>query len=244
MLMAINTKVAYLIVLCRLCVRAGIARMRFATAVAGFTIVELVLVVVVIGVLATISTVAYNGATQRAENEKRIAAARQVQTLFKTYLSFYEKNPATADGNYTSGGVCMTVDKQCTNYAGQDMSGVDNSILMTELRKVGTPPQGTPGSAGNSVATYKGLYLDFNNYRTYNGRLAPYLMMYWLKGERQKCGLSNVVMSDPANPDIIPGPGNGWVGRNAYLTSTNGYSYSVDEYPAEDAGLTECYISL
>lgn len=78
MLMAINTKVAYLIVLCRLCVRAGIARMRFATAVAGFTIVELVLVVVVIGVLATISTVAYNGATQRAENAKRIAAARQV----------------------------------------------------------------------------------------------------------------------------------------------------------------------
>lgn len=123
------------------------------------------------------------------------------------------------------------------------MSGVDNTTLIAELRKVGTPPQTTPGSAGNSFATYRGLYLDFNNYRTYNGRLAPYLMMYWLKGEKQKCELSNVVMPDAANPDIIPGPSNGWVGRNAWLTSTNGYTFSVEDY-AEDAGLTECYISL
>jgi prepilin-type N-terminal cleavage/methylation domain-containing protein len=217
--------------------------MRSYTALAGFTVVELLLVIVVIGILATITTVAYNGVTQRADNAKRIAAARQVQTLFKTYYAFFAKNPATVDGNYTSGGVCMTVDHICTDYAGQDMSGVDNTTLMAELRKVGTPPQNTPGSAGNSFATYRGLYLDFNNYRTYNGQLAPYLMMYWLKGEKQKCELSNVVMSDPANPDIIPGPGNGWVGRNAFLTSTKGYTFSVEDYP-EDAGLTECYISL
>lgn len=244
MLMAIKTRCAHLAAVWTACVRASTARVRFNTTLAGFTIAELLLVIVVIAVLATISTVAYNGVTQRADNAKRIAAARQVQTLFKTYYAFFAKNPATADGSYVSGGMCLTTDRQCTDYAGQDMSSRDNSTLITELRRVGTPPTGTPGSAGNSIVTYRGLYLDYNNYRTFNGQLAPYLMMYWLKGEKQKCELSNIVMSDPANPDIAPSEANGWVGRNAFLTSTKGYSYSVDDFPTEDAGLTECYISL
>lgn len=156
MLMAIKTRYGYIVAAVAACVRACTARMRSYTALAGFTVVELLLVIVVIGILATITTVAYNGVTQRADNAKRIAAARQVQTLFKTYYAFFAKNPATVDGNYTSGGVCMTVDHICTDYAGQDMSGVDNTTLMAELRKVGTPPQNTPGSAGNSFATYRG----------------------------------------------------------------------------------------
>lgn len=203
----------------------------------GFSLVEMLIVIVVIAILAAITMVTYSGITQRAENSRRIAAARQIQELFKSYTSSYGKNPATVDGSYASGGMCLTVDKQCTNYAAQDMQSVDNSVLMTELRKIGSPPQSAPGTAGNAWGTYKGLYLDYNNYRTYNGKAAPYLMMFWLKGDKQQCALPDTVMSDPAHPDI-PGV------QNAFLTSTKGYSYSSDDYPTEDAGLTECYISL
>lgn len=202
----------------------------------GFTIVELLIVIVVIAILAAIVVVGYQGIRQRADNARRIAAAQQIQTLFKIYAATFEKNPATVDGSYTSGGVCLTIDNVCTDYAGTTVAS-SNATLISELRKVGTPPQSANASAGNSAVTYKGIYLDYNNYRTYNGQLAPYLMMYWLNGEKQKCALGNVVMSDPAKPDI-PGV------QNAFLTSTKGYSYSVDDYPVEDAGITECYVSL
>lgn len=202
----------------------------------GFTIVELLIVVIVIAILAAVVVVGYRGIQQRADNMRRIAAARQVQTLFKVYAAMFEKNPATVDGSYASGGVCLTIDNICTDYAGATVVS-SNATLISELRKVGTPPQSANASAGNSYTTYKGIYLDYNNYRTYNGSLAPYLMMYWLNGEKQKCTLANVVMSDPAKPDI-PGV------QNAFLTSTKGYSYSVDDYPTEDAGITECYVSL
>lgn len=202
----------------------------------GFTIVELLVVVVIIAILAAITVISYNGLTLRAENTRRIAAARQVQTLFKSYIALYGKNPAEADGNTMSGGVCLTIDNICTNYAGQVVSS-DNTQLISELRKIGTPPQSVSQEVSNSYTTYKGIYLDYIDWRTYNGKPAPYLMMYWLKGEKQQCALPDVTMHDPDLPDI-----NGV--QNPMITSTKGYSYSSDDYPNEDAGLTECYVSL
>ena len=48
----------------------------------GFTIVELVIVIVIIGILATIVAVAYGGTQRRAENSKVLAA---VATWEKNY---------------------------------------------------------------------------------------------------------------------------------------------------------------
>ena len=45
----------------------------------GFTIVELVVVIVVIGILATITMVAYNGATQRAQRSQALADLNQLK---------------------------------------------------------------------------------------------------------------------------------------------------------------------
>lgn len=41
----------------------------------GFTIVELLIVIVIIGILAAITTVAYNGVQQRSQNAKTVSAA-------------------------------------------------------------------------------------------------------------------------------------------------------------------------
>jgi prepilin-type N-terminal cleavage/methylation domain-containing protein len=51
----------------------------------GFTIVELLVVIVVIGILAAIVIVAYQGVTVRAQNVKTIAAARQWQQILNSY---------------------------------------------------------------------------------------------------------------------------------------------------------------
>lgn len=51
----------------------------------GFTIVELLIVIVVIAILAAISIVAYNGIQQRSHNSSAQASARQAATLIATY---------------------------------------------------------------------------------------------------------------------------------------------------------------
>ena len=55
----------------------------------GFTIVELMVVIVVIGILAGISTVAYNGAQQRARDTKRI---HDVEAIVSALTGIATKN--------------------------------------------------------------------------------------------------------------------------------------------------------
>ncbi len=51
----------------------------------GFTIVELLIVIVVIGILAAISIVAYNGVTQKARDDQRLADARNIVNAAASY---------------------------------------------------------------------------------------------------------------------------------------------------------------
>jgi len=53
----------------------------------GFTIVELLIVIVVIGILAAITIVAYNGIQARAENTKTINAMSQYMKGFNLYAA-------------------------------------------------------------------------------------------------------------------------------------------------------------
>lgn len=51
----------------------------------GFTIVELLIVIVVIAILAAISIVAYTGIQQRARDSSRTAAVQQIQKSLEVY---------------------------------------------------------------------------------------------------------------------------------------------------------------
>ncbi len=53
--------------------------------VSGFTIVELLVVIVVIGIIATISVVAYNGIQDRAHLTKTLAAATNYEKIVSLY---------------------------------------------------------------------------------------------------------------------------------------------------------------
>ena len=52
----------------------------------GFTIVELLVVIVVIAILAAITVTAFNGVQQRAGNSARIAQASKMQKLIRAYV--------------------------------------------------------------------------------------------------------------------------------------------------------------
>lgn len=64
----------------------------------GFTIVELLIVIVVIAILATISIVAYNGIQSRANNTKIVSAANSLEKALKIW------NVNTGNQPYAGGG--------------------------------------------------------------------------------------------------------------------------------------------
>ena len=74
----------------------------------GFTIVELLIVIVVIAILAAISVVAYNGIQQRARDSERISELKSIAKaieMFNIYNGRYpeESTPDSANGEVGEG---------------------------------------------------------------------------------------------------------------------------------------------
>lgn len=146
----------------------------------GFTIVELLIVIVVIAILAAVSIVAYNGIQQRSRNAANIAAASQTIKLIKAYMAAYDTYPATVQR-------CATLDNLCTGNNGTP-STTDNTSFMTELKKVGTPSS----SMAYSINGNYGMQYIYESTATFNGTSAPIRLEYWLIGDNQNCGVPNV----------------------------------------------------
>ena len=71
----------------------------------GFTIFELLIVIVVIGILAAVTIVTFNGVADRANNVSRMLEMRQWRQLFLLYKAANGTYPAlsTGYGNYCLG---------------------------------------------------------------------------------------------------------------------------------------------
>ncbi|QHU94059.1 prepilin-type N-terminal cleavage/methylation domain-containing protein [Candidatus Saccharibacteria bacterium oral taxon 488] len=63
----------------------------------GFTLVELLIVIVVIAILAAISIVAYNGVTQKARDDERQSNARNLVNAAASYNSEKDKWPTVSE---------------------------------------------------------------------------------------------------------------------------------------------------
>lgn len=70
----------------------------------GFTIVELIVVIVVIGILAAITIVSYRGVQQRAMNASIIAEFKSWKDAFRSYYAVFGRFPTMpADSHYCLG---------------------------------------------------------------------------------------------------------------------------------------------
>lgn len=122
----------------------------------GFTIVELLIVIVIIGILAAITIIAYNGITQRANTASAQSAANAAIAKMEAY---------NADANNNAGGY-PTTPSALTTATGTSyyLSGVTFSTSATAPTTAPTSP--------NTIAFYKctgtggGAAVAYWNYST------------------------------------------------------------------------------
>ncbi len=94
---------------------------------AGFTIVELLIVIVVIGILASITIVSFNGVQSRARDTRRSADIHSVQGALELYK--------LDNGVYPSVG---------TDNSGYDLSTLATALVPSYLSKLPVDPKNTP----------------------------------------------------------------------------------------------------
>lgn len=190
----------------------------------GFTIVELVIVISVIGILLGVSVVGYSGYQVRMRNNSRIVAAQQSINLLKTYLNFNNTLPGSGTGA-ASFGVCLTTDNVCTNFNGA-APAINNSSFINTLKTSGAPIASVDRT---NQTDYYGLYFDTYDVRYFENKLAPVFVMYFLEGSNQSCKNDNTA-------EFVSS------GTNQYWKrSTTGYT---DNKVVSGRNTTLCYVSV
>ena len=106
----------------------------------GFTIVELLIVIVVIGILAAITIVSYNGVQARARNAARVSDITELQKKIEVYAIENGSYPKTADNIYTGAPGVVRSDANCQVGSKQTdwIPGIDNLPQSTKNKGKGT----------------------------------------------------------------------------------------------------------
>ncbi len=150
--------------------------------ISGFTIVELLIVIVVIAILAAISVVAYTGVQNRAAQTTILSEVSQWKKLFEAYKAVNGSYPSpVASGDpLTSGGPgSNALNYYCLGTGFPLASGVPycyqpgswraaestGTYIMSQLSTVGIPPANTPKYiyGGNNNVGPVLIYINDNN---------------------------------------------------------------------------------
>ncbi len=151
----------------------------------GFTIVELLVVIVVIAILASISIVAYNGIQDSAKAAKMMAAIDRYQKAAQIYLSDkgrYPQPTSVPSGQKACLGASAATSDFSANYcwrsSGSDLNPVD-ATLNAEFREAITSlPDVSDVSFRLGTLNVRGILYDFPAKK----------MIYYAPGANQKCG--------------------------------------------------------
>lgn len=127
----------------------------------GFTIVELLIVIVVIAILAAISVVAYTGMQQRAQTAARVSEMVAWEKAFQVYRAANGGwPPAINPDSYYCLGTGYPVGAggvaRCRDYMSSSTGypESDSAALMSQLATMMTLPNATKTPVSNTVGPY------------------------------------------------------------------------------------------
>ena len=174
----------------------------------GFTIVELLIVIVVIAILAAITIVAFNGVQNRAKNTQTVQAVTQWARILKMYRVENDGYPTQTSclgtgygrglsGTDATGGQC----RQDTSTGG----GIDeNTTFEASLAKyvpngIGPTPAFVTVNDASGYPYYRGAY--FYPYYVSGGTVSPARIDFALVGTTT---CPNIAGLDMAGPQTWP----------------------------------------
>lgn len=174
--------------------------------ISGFTVIELLIVIVIIGILSAISIAAYNGFKDRAILTTTIAAVTNYEKIIDIYRINHGEYP---QGDYGYGAVCLGT---AEDYPAKDNFGEGECISPSEgyyywanprdldpglnqkLADNGTPAPSTKGTIefDNGDKYFRGM--SYNTYDDWHWNGSAYVnrgrvaeIYYWIKGEHDTC---------------------------------------------------------
>lgn len=161
---------------------------------AGFTIVELLIVIVVIAILAAISIVAYNGIQNRARNSARQEA---VSTITKALELYYTENGFYPNATTYSPG-STKINSSWSTTADGSWTNLE-TVLKRYVSRLPTPPTSSAAAAISGGDNFD--YYGFAN-ATYCGSSTGqgYLLTYHLDGGAQTNTLSGTCSGTQIGP--------------------------------------------
>lgn len=155
----------------------------------GFTIVELLIVIVVIGILAAITITAFNGIQERARNNQTISAVKEYSKLFRAYALDYQTYP-NGGSNYCLGSGYPS------NLCWDARAYTPSAVAETEIKKYTSslPNPSTKRVYRNTTDESRSGILYVNNYT----------FRYQLEGVTTDCGLPGAVRTFSAGQSTGP----------------------------------------
>ena len=127
----------------------------------GFTIVELLIVIVVIGILAAITIVAFNGVQDRAKNQQTVSAVRAYYTALQAYA--VDNNGTLPGGNGCLGSAEFYNSNPC--YIGSNTYNYSASLVNALAPYIQSAPNLPSGRITAGSLSASGIfYFSGTNY--------------------------------------------------------------------------------
>ncbi|MDB5168640.1 MAG: Type secretion system protein [Candidatus Saccharibacteria bacterium] len=156
----------------------------------GFTIVELLIVIVVIGILAAITIVAYNGVQQRARDSKRTQDIAVIVKSLELYYIDNGKYPTSSGSTTINAGWSTTADASWANLASQ---------LKTYANSLPSDPVSTPNVSFLTGGYNYSYFSDPNGGGNYCGTTnnQMFILTYKVEGSSQSDTLTGDCSTKP-----------------------------------------------
>ena len=156
----------------------------------GFTIVELLIVIVVIGVLAAITVIAYNGIQVRARNSQVASVIQSYRKALTQYAIEHQAYPTSArvclGDDYPDSGVFTTANTRNCFRSNTTLSSIDasfNIAIKPYLTSKVPTPNSTVYGNGSSPWSTRGAMFQNNSTVILNGTANPWVLVYTIEGQ-------------------------------------------------------------
>ncbi len=168
----------------------------------GFTIVELLIVIVVIGILAAITIVAYNGIQQRGRDAQRKSDVANIAKALELYYIDNGQYPLSSGSTTINSGWSTTADASWQNLRAQ--------LVPKYIANLPSDPINTPtGFVGSTPTSYSYAYYSYGYCGAANLQMS--LLVYRLEASSQvdnlqgNCNTNSLYYGGASNYRVVKG---------------------------------------